>query len=141
MSNSKRKRKNLYKNHYPDSAKIVFSSPIKTNNKPVVTKPKKLCKKVKKEFYNSREWREIRYKALVCNNGKCNLCGRSSKDNIILHVDHIKPISKFPELRLELLNLQVLCEDCNIGKSNKDATDWRSNEFMVKLQQLKDIMC
>jgi 5-methylcytosine-specific restriction endonuclease McrA len=28
-------------------------------------------------------------------------------------------------LELTLSNLQVLCEDCNLGKSNTDATDWR----------------
>jgi 5-methylcytosine-specific restriction endonuclease McrA len=28
-------------------------------------------------------------------------------------------------LALEITNLQVLCADCNIGKSNTDETDWR----------------
>ncbi len=78
------------------------------------------------DFYISREWRELRYKALKKNNGCCVLCGRSrKKDNVILHVDHIKPKSKFPELALSLNNLQILCEDCNLGKSNYDSTDWR----------------
>jgi 5-methylcytosine-specific restriction endonuclease McrA len=27
---------------------------------------------------------------------------------------------------LRLDNLQVLCEPCNLGKSNRDETDWRS---------------
>jgi hypothetical protein len=35
-----------------------------------------------------------------------------------LHVDHIKPVSKYPELKLEFDNLQILCENCNLGKSN-----------------------
>jgi hypothetical protein len=42
-----------------------------------------------------------------------------------LHVDHIKSRSKHPDLALEITNLQVLCADCNIGKSNTDETDWR----------------
>jgi 5-methylcytosine-specific restriction endonuclease McrA len=42
-----------------------------------------------------------------------------------MHVDHIKPRSKYPALELAEDNLQVLCELCNIGKSNTNETDWR----------------
>ena len=77
-------------------------------------------------FYDSPQWREIRYKALKMNNGKCELCGASKADGTMLHVDHIKPRSKFPDLELEISNLQVLCKECNLGKSNKDDTDWRN---------------
>ena len=46
------------------------------------------------------------------------ICGRSpAKDmNIELHVDHIMPYSKGGETVIE--NLQTLCSDCNLGKSN-----------------------
>jgi 5-methylcytosine-specific restriction endonuclease McrA len=77
------------------------------------------------DFYTSDLWRSIRYEVIVRDNGKCCACGRSSKDGVVLHVDHIKPRSKFPEKQFELYNLQTLCEDCNIGKSNTDQTDWR----------------
>lgn len=40
-------------------------------------------------------------------------------------VDHIKPISKHWELRLEESNLQVLCMECNKGKGAWDETDHR----------------
>jgi 5-methylcytosine-specific restriction endonuclease McrA len=69
-------------------------------------------------FYDTREWRELRWKVLRKSDMRCNACGRSRSDGIILHVDHIKPRSKYPELELVESNLQVLCEDCNIGKSN-----------------------
>lgn len=75
------------------------------------------------DFYNTREWRELRYKALVMHGKVCMACG--TKEGIF-HVDHIKPRSKHPDLELELDNLQVLCESCNLGKSNKDETDWRT---------------
>lgn len=71
------------------------------------------------EFYSTREWRSLRYDVISANNGKCKLCGRSSQDGIIIHIDHIKPRSKFPALELVFANMQILCEDCNIGKSNK----------------------
>ncbi|RYZ77711.1 MAG: hypothetical protein EOP05_00795 [Proteobacteria bacterium] len=43
-----------------------------------------------------------------------------------MHVDHIKPRSKYPHLELEFSNLQVLCRQCNFGKSNKYEDDFRS---------------
>jgi hypothetical protein len=80
---------------------------------------------VSKDFYDSREWLSVRYEALRVSNGRCTCCGvRPSADNPI-HVDHIKPRSKFPELSLTLSNLQVLCKRCNLGKSAADDTDWR----------------
>jgi 5-methylcytosine-specific restriction endonuclease McrA len=78
------------------------------------------------DFYTSDLWRSIRYEALVRDGGKCCACGRTAKNGVVLHVDHIKPRSKFPELQFELHNLQTLCEDCNIGKSDTDQTDWRA---------------
>jgi 5-methylcytosine-specific restriction endonuclease McrA len=73
-------------------------------------------------FYESREWRELRYTVIKRHGRKCQACGAIDKR---IHVDHIKPRSKYPDLALEESNLQILCEDCNMGKSNKDETDWR----------------
>jgi hypothetical protein len=76
-------------------------------------------------FYSSSEWKAIRYKALAVAGGRCACCGATSATGAVLHVDHIKPRSKFPELALDIANLQVLCRSCNEGKSNIDQTDWR----------------
>jgi hypothetical protein len=76
-------------------------------------------------FYDSREWLEVRYKALVKYGAKCMCCGRTRHDNVIIQVDHIKPKSKYPGMALDIDNLQVLCKECNLGKSNNDSTDWR----------------
>lgn len=76
-------------------------------------------------FYDSRQWRELRYIALRNSQGRCNLCGATADDCVILHVDHIKPRSLYPDLEMDLDNLQVLCEDCNIGKTNAWEDDWR----------------
>ena len=78
-----------------------------------------------KAFYASQQWRSLRYKALKRGGGRCDLCGAVPSKDQPLHVDHIRPRSKFPALALELSNLQVLCKDCNLGKSNRDDTDWR----------------
>lgn len=67
-----------------------------------------------------------RYVALKRESGCCQLCGaRASEDNP-LEVDHIKPISRHPELAHGAENLQVLCHYCNIGKSNEFEDDWRA---------------
>lgn len=78
-------------------------------------------------FMRSQEWRVLRFEVLRESNGSCSLCGRSNREHgVILHVDHIKPKSLYPELALHKPNLQVLCEDCNMGKGNRDETDWRT---------------
>ena len=35
------------------------------------------------------------------------------------NIDHIKPRKFFPELALDILNLQLLCAKCNKRKGNK----------------------
>lgn len=77
------------------------------------------------QFYSSQKWKELRYIALQQSGGKCTLCGASAKDGVQLHVDHIIPRSVAPKKRFDLDNLQILCSDCNLGKSNYDTTDWR----------------
>lgn len=90
-------------------------------------KPKPSRKTAAIDFYRGDAWRALRFLALKASNGACCLCGRSNRAHgVILHVDHIKPRSRFPALALTLSNLQVLCEDCNMGKGNRDDTDWRS---------------
>lgn len=85
-----------------------------------------VVKKLNVPFYRSDEWRAVRYIALKAADGACQCCGARGSKHAPLHVDHIKPRSKFPELSLVAANLQVLCRDCNLGKSNRDETDWRA---------------
>ena len=83
------------------------------------------ARKESADFYNSKAWRKLRYKVLSKFGGRCLCCGASAKDGKVMHVDHIKPRSLYPRLALEEDNLQVLCEDCNIIKGNRDQIDWR----------------
>jgi len=73
-------------------------------------------------FYDSPEWLRLRYATLLRYGRSCMLCFTSGGE---VHVDHIKPRSKFPDLELDPENLQVLCRACNLGKSNRDDTDFR----------------
>jgi hypothetical protein len=76
-------------------------------------------------FFSSPEWRRVRYEALKGADGVCQCCGAPPQRDKPLHVDHIKPRSRFPDLALDPDNLQVLCVDCNLGKGASDQTDWR----------------
>lgn len=76
-------------------------------------------------FLLSYEWRRLRMEVIKERGARCECCGASPKDGIVINVDHIKPRRKYPELALTKANLQVLCGVCNHGKGNWDETDWR----------------
>lgn len=78
--------------------------------------------KLKENFYRSRAWLDLRYRTLRDYGKKCMACGATG---VTMHVDHIKPKSIYPELALDPNNMQVLCEDCNRGKSNRYEDDFR----------------
>lgn len=62
----------------------------------------------------------IRLHVLNRDNFRCVFCGRSPATDIgvKLHIDHIKPFSKGGKSSVE--NLQTLCFECNLGKSNSE---------------------
>ena len=78
-----------------------------------------------KRFYRSGAWRQMRYQIIQRDGARCLACGASPGDGIVLNVDHIKPLKKYWNLRLDPENLQTLCNLCNHGKGNWDETDWR----------------
>lgn len=60
----------------------------------------------------------LRFQVMKRDNFKCCICGRSpaTTPGLELHIDHIKPWSKGGKTTID--NLQTLCSDCNLGKSN-----------------------
>ena len=104
----------------------------KVEKQVISSKPK--WKAPDKGFYMCKAWRELRYKALKKHGAKCQCCGATPESSgKPMHVDHVKPRSKFPNLELVLSNLQILCEDCNLGKGGWDETDWRETESKDEL--------
>lgn len=77
------------------------------------------------DFLFSYEWRTVRMVALKKYGARCQCCGASPADGVVMNVDHIKPRRLFPALALDVENLQILCDACNHGKGNWDQTDWR----------------
>lgn len=80
-------------------------------------------------FLSTYEWRRVRMEALKKYGAVCQCCGASPSTGAVMNVDHIKPRKLFPQLALDLDNLQVLCHECNHGKGNWDMTDWRPDEL------------
>jgi hypothetical protein len=77
------------------------------------------------EFYKSWEWKALRYDVLQQHERRCMCCGAGPSSGIRIVVDHIKPVRWYWHLRLHPDNLQVLCDDCNMGKGSRDETDFR----------------
>lgn len=70
-------------------------------------------------------WR-IRFLVMRRDDFKCQFCGNSPAltTGLVLHVDHIHPWSKGGPTKID--NLQTLCEQCNIGKSDLLMTEEES---------------
>ena len=60
---------------------------------------------------------ELRQKVKMRDNYTCQICGKKMYDEVGLQIDHIIAVSKGGKTVLS--NLQVLCDRCNLKKSNK----------------------
>ena len=95
----------------PDDVQLPVQIPQKnSNNEPV--------HKTKRDI-NLR----LRFLVMKRDDFKCCMCGRSpaTTPRLELHIDHIIPWSKGGETIID--NLQTLCSDCNLGKSNLSEND------------------
>lgn len=75
----------------------------------------------RKIFYNSKDWKEMREKALERDNYECQHCKEGGfvtvdsvreegkRKKVILNVDHKYGLEHYPKLALHLDNLQTLC--------------------------------
>lgn len=66
------------------------------------------------------KWKELRAVVFKRDGHFCRHCSTGPTHDNPLHIDHVKPRSKFPELALDISNLRVLCSKCNISKSDGD---------------------
>ena len=78
-------------------------------------------------FYTTPEWIALKTATVKRYGAVCMKCGAIPRPpGLLIHVDHIKPRSRFPELELDPENLQILCGPCNEEKSNVHFTDYRN---------------
>jgi hypothetical protein len=91
--------------------------------------------RIKQEFFHSQEWLEMKEIIHKRDLYTCQLCGADCKYDRKPHVDHIEPLTRNWENRLNPENLQVLCDDCNILKTNNDSP------YILRLkEQLKPLI-
>jgi 5-methylcytosine-specific restriction endonuclease McrA len=65
------------------------------------------------KFYCSPEWKALRTKVFIRDNYTCKDClKRGGK----LEANHIKARWKYPELRLDINNIETLCKPCHYKK-------------------------
>jgi len=99
----------------------------------IVKRRKKVVKKIVKRggvvnddsFYLTDSWLDIKRKVHKLYGPGCMKC---KKEGIETHIDHIMPRSIYPNLELDIHNLQILCKKCNMEKSNKNSIDYRTQE-------------
>ena len=77
-------------------------------------------------FIASPEWRAVRAEAVKRYGVTCCKCGRPQTRTRRVNFDHIKPRKFYPELALDINNLQPLCGPCNKAKGNGPAVDYRT---------------
>lgn len=78
--------------------------------------------------------KKIRFEVFKRDSFTCQYCGRKAPD-VILEVDHIKPVCKGGQN--ELMNLVTSCRDCNRGKGKRKLSD--DSEVSVQRNQLEDL--
>jgi 5-methylcytosine-specific restriction endonuclease McrA len=83
-----------------------------------------LLRRQGKDFLWSAEWRALRLEAIKLYGNRCAKCGKEDEH---INIDHIKPRKFYPDLALDINNLQPLCHPCNKEKGNKAPVDYRNN--------------
>lgn len=79
-------------------------------------------------FYSTREWKYIRGLVRERDRNECQECKRQGKvftdkseptKRKKMDVDHIKELDEYPELCIELSNLELLCIRCHNAKHGR----------------------
>lgn len=84
------------------------------------------------EFYNSKEWKNLRNQKFYDADGLCELCKKNKIVERGREVHHIIPIEKDWSKRLDYDNLILLCNDCHnaqherISPLQKFLKDWEN---------------
>lgn len=85
-----------------------------------------LIPKTSRKFMVNKSWKQLRVEAIEKYGNKCCKCGRVGSKRYPINIDHIKPRKYYPELAMDINNLQPLCGRCNREKGNNHCIDYRS---------------
>jgi len=78
--------------------------------------------------------KKLRFEVFKRDGFKCQYCGKSAPD-VVLHVDHVNPVSKGGGA--DILNLITSCQDCNLGKGARELSD--DSVLQKQKQQLEEL--
>lgn len=84
-----------------------------------------------KKFRSSKEYSDFRKSCFARDNYTCVLCNKFSG---VLNMDHIKPFSMYPELRMVLDNVRTLCHECH-----KKTDTYGYKSVLLKKQLTEDL--
>lgn len=70
-------------------------------------------------FYNTKDWNLIREKKRKTEHYECERCRRKGKHKSGTTVHHKKYLRYYPELALDINNLECLCGDCHYDEHHK----------------------
>lgn len=76
-----------------------------------------------------QSWKRAQY---LKTEGICPDCGSSDLNISDFAIDHKKPLSKFPELATVTNNLQLLCHQCNVLKSDSTLSEQETVLFYLR---------
>lgn len=71
-------------------------------------------------FYSCKEWRDLRYQALLRDGFECQYCKEKGLIKQAEMVDHVKPTRERWDLRLDIDNLKSSCWSCHNKKTAED---------------------
>ena len=63
------------------------------------------------------KWQTLRRQVIIRDEFKCTQCGII---DVRFDVHHIKPYAKYPDLKLDIVNLVTLCKDCHKSKHKRN---------------------
>lgn len=108
---------------------------LRSRKKSGVSSHRMLRRSEREKFLVSPEWLAVREQALELYGRVCLKCGSEHQ----IQVDHVKPRFRYPELALDVTNLQVLCWPCNKAKGYHDETDYRTG-FQLKVTKWNQLL-
>ena len=86
----------------------------------------------RKALTSSKHWLSLKYEFWDFYPDACLKC-RSVENR---QIDHIKPVTMYPWLVLDINNLQPLCKKCNREKLNYNCNDYRDTEDLLDIKEL-----
>lgn len=92
------------------------------------------------EFYHSNEWKEVRQAVLERDHYLCQICKRHGVVRQATTVHHLIPLRTDYSKRLEMDNLETICQSCHNKEHNERSKRLSQKKLKNKIQKRNDII-